>query len=60
MGIESAVLPKNCIGDGAGYIVRVGDLYARESEAARQAAAFGKEMERNGLFQGDLAVRRLD
>ncbi|MFN0015737.1 MAG: SPOR domain-containing protein [Saprospiraceae bacterium] len=60
MGIESAVLPKKCIGDGAGYIVRVGDLYAKESEAARQAAAFGKEMERNGLYQGDLAVRRLD
>jgi len=60
MGIPGSVLPKTCIGEGAGYIVRVGDLYAKESVAARQAAAFAKIMEQAGLYQGDLTVRRLE
>jgi hypothetical protein len=60
MGIPGSVLPKNCIGEGAGYIVRVGELYAKESVAARQAAAFAKTMQQAGLYQGDLTVRRLE
>lgn len=60
MGIPGSVLPKNCIGEGAGYIVRVGELYAKESVAARQAATFAKTMGQAGLFQGDLTVRRLE
>lgn len=60
MGIPGSVLPKTCIGEGAGYIVRVGELYAKESVAARQAAAFAKTMQQAGLYQGDLTVRRLE
>lgn len=60
MGIPGSVLPKTCIGEGAGYIVRVGELYAKESVAARQAAAYAKTMEQAGVFQGDLTVRLLD
>jgi len=60
MGIPGSVLPKSCIGDGAGYIVLVGEVYAKESVAARQAAAFTRSMEQSGVFQGELVVRRLD
>lgn len=59
-GFESDVLPRNCIGDGAGYLVRVGDLYEKESVANRQARSFEKSMEARGLYQGELVVRRVN
>lgn len=59
-GIESDVMPKACLDDGAGYLVRVGDVYQTESAASRQADKFANLLVQHGLFQGELIVRKLN
>lgn len=58
-GVAAEVIPKQCLGDGAGYIVLIGEVYATESTANTKADNFSKAMERYGVFQGELFVRRL-
>ncbi|MBK9337719.1 MAG: hypothetical protein IPM98_14610 [Lewinellaceae bacterium] len=59
-GIESDVMPKSCLGDGIGYLVRVGDVYQTESAASRQAEKFANLLVQHALFQGELIVRKLN
>lgn len=59
-GFESAVIPRTCIGDGVGYLVRVGGLYEKESVANRQARNLEDKLQQRGLYQGELIVRRLN
>lgn len=60
-GIESEVLAIKCLGDeSSGYIVRLGGIFTTEAAAERHAANFTKALERYGLLQSALFVRRIN
>ena len=60
MGIDYEVFAKKCVGEGAGYFLRIGPISTTEAEASRQAQNFTKALERYGLLQQNLQVRRIN
>ena len=59
-GIECTVVPKNCLGEGAGYILKLGPLLSDQAKANTQAQNYSKAMERYGLLQNSLLARRIN
>ncbi|TNE60779.1 MAG: hypothetical protein EP344_06805 [Bacteroidetes bacterium] len=59
-GIECTIIPKNCLGEGAGYILQLGGTVAGEQDAINKAENYTRAMERYGLLQGTLLVRRIN
>ena len=59
-GIECTVIAKVCLGEGSGYILRLGKVQQAELQAVDQAENYTKAMERYGLLQGTLLVRRIN
>lgn len=61
-GVESEVMPRACLGDDgqSGYIVRLGATASTETAAGTNAEQLTKALQRYGLLQGKLMVRRLN
>ncbi|MCB9316405.1 MAG: hypothetical protein H6569_09720 [Lewinellaceae bacterium] len=59
-GIECEVFAKKCIGEGVGYMLRVGPISLNESTANQKAQNYTKAMDRYGLLQQPLLVRRIN
>jgi hypothetical protein len=59
-GLECEAFAKKCIDEGVGYILRVGPISSSEAAANQQARNFTKAMERYGLLQQALRVRRIN
>ncbi len=52
-GIEAAVVPEECFGQGKGYIVMVGKVSSRKGDAESQARQLTRQMEEAGIYQGE-------
>lgn len=61
-GIDCEVIPRSCLGNGeqGGYILRLGKTEATESAADTRAVQMSKALERYGLLQGKLLVRKMN
>ncbi len=61
-GIACELIPRICLGDDdrEGYVVRLGATEATETAADAKSVQWTKTLERYGLLQGKLLVRRLN
>lgn len=61
-GVDCDVIPRACLGDDgkSGYIIRLGNTESSEAVADSKAEQLTKALQRYGLLQSKLLVRRLN